>query len=154
FDVPGLTELMQQVASRRITLVDVESPRPSPFAASLMFGYVAQFLYEGDSPLAERRAAALTLDPSLLADLLGRGEQLSLAELLDVGAVRAAAAELQHLTTNRAARDAEDLTDLLRVLGPLDVDELAARGIEALDTAAVEAALRDLETARQVIPVR
>ncbi|WP_068251905.1 ATP-dependent helicase [Janibacter corallicola] len=154
FDVPGLTELMQQVASRRITLVDVESPRPSPFAASLMFGYVAQFLYEGDSPLAERRAAALTLDPSLLADLLGRGEQLSLAELLDVGAVRAAAAELQHLTTNRAARDAEDLTDLLRVLGPLDVDELAARGVEALDTAAVEAALRGLETARQVIPVR
>src|SRR5699024_2709592 len=142
FDVPGLTELMQQVASRRITLVDVESPRPSPFAASLMFGYVAQFLYEGDSPLAERRAAALTLDPSLLA------------ERLDVGAVRAAAAERQRLTTNRAARDAEDLTDLLRVLGPLDVDELAARGVEALDTAAVEAALRGLETARQVIPVR
>src|SRR5699024_8174535 len=131
FDVPALTELMTQVAGRQVTFVDVESPRPSPFAASLMFGYVAQFLYEGDSPLAERRAAALTLDPSLLADLLGRGEQLSLADLLDVGAVRAAAAELQHLTTNRAARDAEDLTDLLRVLGPLDVDELAARGVAA-----------------------
>src|SRR5699024_8236578 len=56
FDVPALTQLMTQVAGRQVTLVDVESPRPSPFAASLMFGYVAQFLYEGDSPLAERRA--------------------------------------------------------------------------------------------------
>ena len=74
FDVPGLTELMRDLDSRAVTLVDVESAQPSPFARSLMFGYVAQFLYEGDSPLAERRAAALSLDPTLLAELLGRGE--------------------------------------------------------------------------------
>ncbi|HBO55037.1 MAG TPA: DEAD/DEAH box helicase, partial [Janibacter terrae] len=152
FDVPALTELMTHIAGRRVTLVDVESPRPSPFAASLMFGYVAQFLYEGDSPLAERRAAALTLDPSLLADLLGRGEQLALADLLDPAAVERTAAELQNLTPERAARDGEDLLDLLRVLGPLSVAELDRRS--RLDAQAVSAALTDLERSRQVIPVR
>ncbi len=154
FDVPGLTELMTQVAGRGVVLVDVESPRPSPFAASLMFGYVAQFLYEGDSPLAERRAAALTLDPTLLADLLGRGEQLSLADLLDPQAVETSAAELQHLDPRRAARDAEDLLDLLRVLGPLDVPELVARSVAELDETAVQEALDALAAARQAIPVR
>ncbi|WP_435199115.1 ATP-dependent helicase [Janibacter sp. GS2] len=154
FDVPALTELMTQVAGRRVTLVDVESQQPSPFATSLMFGYVAQFLYEGDSPLAERRAAALTLDPTLLADLLGRGEQLSLADLLDPAAVERTAAELQHLLPERAARDGEDVLDLLRVLGPLSVDDLDRRSVESLDAAALHAALTDLEASRQVIPVR
>ncbi|APH01830.1 DEAD/DEAH box helicase [Janibacter indicus] len=152
FDVPALTELMRHIAGRRITLVDVESPRPSPFAASLMFGYVAQFLYEGDSPLAERRAAALTLDPTLLADLLGRGEQLSLADLLDPAAVERTAAELQCLTPERAARDGEDLLDLLRVLGPLSLQALGARS--RLGTEAVRTALAELEDSRQVIAVR
>ncbi|MHA7126483.1 ATP-dependent helicase [Janibacter indicus] len=152
FDVPALTELMTHIAGRRITLVDVESPRPSPFAASLMFGYVAQFLYEGDSPLAERRAAALTLDPTLLADLLGRGEQLSLADLLDPAAVERTAAELQCLTPERAARDGEDLLDLLRVLGPLSLQALGARS--RLGTEAVRTALAELEDSRQVIAVR
>ncbi|MGE9781277.1 ATP-dependent helicase [Janibacter sp. G368] len=152
FDVPALSDLMTHVAGRRVRLVDVESPRPSPFAASLMFGYVAQFLYEGDSPLAERRAAALTLDPSLLADLLGRGEQLALADLLDPAAVERTAAELQCLTPERAARDGEDLLDLLRVLGPLSVEDLRARS--RLDPDAVRSALADLESSRQVIPVR
>jgi ATP-dependent Lhr-like helicase len=152
FDVPALTQLMTHIAGRRVTLVDVESQRPSPFAASLMFGYVAQFLYEGDSPLAERRAAALTLDPSLLADLLGRGEQLALADLLDPAAVERTAAELQCLTPERAARDGEDLLDLLRVLGPLGVPELDRRS--RLDETAVRAALTALEASRQVIPVR
>ena len=143
---------MRHIAGRRITLVDVESPRPSPFAASLMFGYVAQFLYEGDSPLAERRAAALTLDPTLLADLLGRGEQLSLADLLDPAAVERTAAELQCLTPERAARDGEDLLDLLRVLGPLSLQALGARS--RLGTEAVRTALAELEDSRQVIAVR
>ncbi|MGO1166371.1 MAG: ATP-dependent helicase [Janibacter sp.] len=154
FDVPALTELMTQVAGRRITLVDVENRQPSPFATSLMFGYVAQFLYEGDSPLAERRAAALTLDPTLLADLLGRGEQLALADLLDPAAVERTAAELQHLVPGRAARDGEDVLELLRVLGPLSVDDLAARSVEALDPAALREALSGLEASRQVIAVR
>ena len=154
FDVPALTELMTQVAGRRVTLVDVESPRPSPFATSLMFGYVAQFLYEGDSPLAERRAAALTLDPTLLADLLGRGEQLALADLLDPAAVERTATELQHLLPERAARDAEDLADLLRVLGPLSVPALVERSTDDLDEPAVRSDLADLESSRQVIAVR
>ncbi|MEO7058705.1 MAG: DEAD/DEAH box helicase, partial [Lapillicoccus sp.] len=68
FDVPGLTDLMRRIASREVTTVDVETAQPSPFARSLTFGYVAQFIYEGDSPLAERRAAALSLDPTLLAE--------------------------------------------------------------------------------------
>ncbi|WP_338748055.1 ATP-dependent helicase [Janibacter alittae] len=153
FDVPSLTELMTAVERRRVTLVDVESPRPSPFAASLMFGYVAQFLYEGDSPLAERRAAALTLDPALLADLLGRGEQLSLADLLDPQAVERTAAELQHLVPTRAARDADDIADLVRVLGPLGVTALVDRTVPELDESCVRSALTALERARQVIRV-
>ncbi len=80
YDVPALTELMHRVAQRRLRLVEVETATPSPFAASLLFGYVGAFMYEGDSPLAERRAAALSLDSVLLAELLGRVE---LRELLD-----------------------------------------------------------------------
>ncbi|NEB73619.1 hypothetical protein G3I39_42165, partial [Streptomyces fulvissimus] len=79
-DVPGLTELMGDLEARRVRLVEVTTPEASPFARSLLFGYVAQFLYEGDSPLAERRAAALSLDSRLLSELLGQAE---LRELLD-----------------------------------------------------------------------
>ena len=78
-------------------MVDVETAQPSPFARSLTFGYVAQYLYEGDSPLAERRAAALSLDPTLLAELLGRGDGLSLRDLLDPRRSPATDAELQRL---------------------------------------------------------
>ncbi|BBX13870.1 ATP-dependent helicase [Mycobacterium novum] len=124
YDVPALTELMARIAQRRVRVVQVETATPSPFAASLLFGYVGAFMYEGDSPLAERRAAALSLDPTLLAQLLGRVE---LRELLDPDAVAAVAAELQHLTPEKAARDAEGVADLLRLLGPLTGDEIAAR---------------------------
>ena len=127
FDVPGLAELMRDIAARKIQVVEIESAQPSPFARSLMFGYVAQFLYEGDSPLAERRAAALALDPTLLSELLGRGEGAALRDLLDPAAVQRTELELQHLTPERAARHAEDVTDLLRVLGPLSTAEVAAR---------------------------
>ena len=78
--MPALLGLMRDLAARRIRVVEVETTQPSPFARSLLFGYVAAFMYEGDSPLAERRAAALTLDQGLLAELLGRAE---LRELLD-----------------------------------------------------------------------
>ncbi len=127
FDVPGLVDLLRQVRAKRIRVVEVETASPSPYASSLLFGYVAQFLYEGDSPLAERRAAALSLDPVLLAELLGSGEGLALADLLDPGALTRTEAELQHLDPNRAARDADDVADLLRVLGPLSTAELARR---------------------------
>lgn len=127
FDVPGLTELMGDIEARRVRLVEVTTPEPSPFARSLLFGYVAQFLYEGDSPLAERRAAALSLDSSLLAELLGQAE---LRELLDAEVLAELERELQWLTEERRIKDAEGVADLLRLLGPLTGDELAARGAE------------------------
>ena len=95
YDVPTLTELMRRLAQRRLRIVEVETATPSPFAASLLFGYVGAFMYEGDSPLAERRAAALSLDSTLLAELLGRVE---LRELLDPQVIATTAAQLQHLS--------------------------------------------------------
>lgn len=154
FDVPGLTELMRDIDSRTVTLVDVESSQPSPFARSLMFGYVAQFLYEGDSPLAEKRAAALSLDPTLLAELLGRGEGLSLRDLLDPAEVTRTEHELQRLTPERACRDAEDVADLLRSLGPLPLPEIARRSREGLSRSEIGGWLVDLEGARRLIRVR
>lgn len=124
YDVPALTELMNRVAQRRLRLVEVETTTPSPFAASLLFGYVGAFMYEGDSPLAERRAAALSLDSVLLAELLGRVE---LRELLDPQVIASTARQLQHLSDDRQARDAEGVADLLRVLGPLTEAEIAER---------------------------
>jgi ATP-dependent Lhr-like helicase len=124
YDVPTLTELMADIARRRVRVLEVETATPSPFAASLLFGYVGAFMYEGDSPLAERRAAALSLDTSLLAQLLGRVE---LRELLDPAVIAATGRQLQHLSADRAARDAEGVADLLRLLGPLTEQEVAAR---------------------------
>ena len=124
YDVPALTALMARVEQRRVRVVEVETATPSPFAASLLFGYVGAFMYEGDAPLAERRAAALSLDTTLLAELLGRVE---LRELLDPEVVAATHRQLQHLSTDRLARDAEAVADLLRLLGPLTDDEIAER---------------------------
>lgn len=148
FDVPALVELLRGVRSRRVATVAVETPHPSPFASSLMFGYVAQFLYEGDSPLAERRAAALALDPSLLAELLGTTEGLSLAELLDPEALTRTEVELQHLAEDRRARDADELTDVLRANGPLDTTAVRAR---CADPGAAEGWLAALAAARRVL---
>ncbi|MBK6886201.1 MAG: ATP-dependent helicase [Tetrasphaera sp.] len=153
YDVPGLRELMAAVGSRRITVADVVSAQPSPFARSLLFGYVAQYLYEGDSPLAERRAAALTLDPSLLAELLGRGEGLALRDLLDAAAIARTVADLQRLTPQRAARDADEITDLLRVLGPLSESEIADRVVPEL-RAGLPATLSGLADSRRAMVVR
>ena len=123
FDLPGLVGLMREIAGRKVRLVEVETPRPSPFARSLLFGYVGAFLYEGDAPLAERRAAALALDSTLLGELLGR---VDLRELLDPAVVAETEAQLQWLTTQRAPRDAEDAAELLRLLGDLSEAALPA----------------------------
>ncbi|GGR58274.1 Lhr family ATP-dependent helicase [Streptomyces roseolus] len=144
FDVPGLTELMGDIEARRVRLVEVTTPEPSPFARSLLFGYVAQFLYEGDSPLAERRAAALSLDSRLLAELLGQAE---LRELLDPEVLAELERELQWLTEERRIKDAEGVADLLRILGPLTDAELTARGAEG-------GWARELARSRRVITVR
>jgi ATP-dependent Lhr-like helicase len=124
YDVPALSALMKRIAGRRVNLVEVETSIPSPFAAAQLFGYVGAFMYEGDSPLAERRAAALSLDTALLAELLGH---IELRELLDADVIAATSRQLQHLTVERAARDAEGVADLLRLLGPLTEEEIARR---------------------------
>ncbi|MEV5934866.1 ATP-dependent helicase [Streptomyces sp. NPDC052079] len=144
FDVPGLVELMGDLESRKVRLVEVTTPEPSPFARSLLFGYVAQFLYEGDSPLAERRAAALSLDSRLLAELLGQAE---LRELLDAEVLTELERELQWLTEDRRVKDAEGVADLLRLLGPLTDAELAERGADP-------SWARELASARRAIRVR
>jgi len=146
YDVPALINLHRRIARREIRVVDVATQRPSPFAQSLLFGYVAAFMYEGDSPLAERRAAALTLDQGLLAELLGRAE---LRELLDPDVLAEVEAELQRLAPDRQARDTEGVLELVRRLGPLSTDEVAARCVVSAPQA-----LRELEDARRIVPVR
>ncbi|ORW97877.1 ATP-dependent helicase [Mycobacterium szulgai] len=128
YDVPTLVELMAQIAQRKVRVLSAETAKPSPFAASLMFGYVGAFMYEGDVPLAERRTAALSLDSTLLAELLGRVE---LRELLDPEVIAGTGRQLQHLSADRLARDAEGVADLLRLLGPLTAEEVAARATAA-----------------------
>lgn len=147
YDVPTVTDLMTQIAQRRVRLVEVETPTPSPFAASLLFGYVGAFMYEGDSPLAERRAAALSLDTALLAELLGR---VDMHELLDPAIVIATEEQLQHLASDRRARDAEGVADLLRLLGPMTEAEITARST-APDVAAW---LDGLRAAKRALTVR
>ncbi|WP_130013258.1 DEAD/DEAH box helicase [Serinicoccus sediminis] len=153
YDVDALRELMRRLAAREVRLVSVASQRPSPFASSLLMGYIAQFLYEGDSPLAERRAAALSLDAGLLAELLGRGEGAALRDLLDPEVVARTEAELQRLAPDRRARDPEEVVDLLRVLGPLTRQEVTERTTEEGQDQ-VEGWLTSLLEARRVIEVR
>ncbi|MBO0875468.1 MAG: DEAD/DEAH box helicase, partial [Pseudonocardia sp.] len=144
YDLPGLRELMSDVAGRRVKVVEVTTPSPSPFARSLLFGYVGMFLYELDAPLAERRAAALSLDSTLLAELLGSE---AMRELLDPEVLAEVEAELQRLAASRPARTAEQAADLLRFLGDLSTSEAAARGVR-------EEWLAELQAARRVIRVR
>ncbi|WP_087871779.1 Lhr family ATP-dependent helicase [Arthrobacter globiformis] len=124
YDLPALKDIAASVERRELRIVQTTTQQPSPFAKSLLFGYVAQFLYEGDSPLAERRAAALALDSTLLNELLGRVE---LRELLDARVIDATERELQRLAPDRKVRGLEGVADLLRLLGPLDPGEVAAR---------------------------
>ena len=150
YDVPALVSLMRDLGARRVKVAEVATEAPSPFARSLLFGYVAAFMYEGDNPLAERRAAALSLDQGLLAELLGRAE---LRELLDPQVLEELEAELQRLAPDRKVKNAEGVADLLRLLGPLSTEEVAARSVA--DSAAEPAAwLTALQSARRVVEVR
>ena len=124
FDVPALREVMGDLRSRTTKLVAVDTERASPFAQSLLFGWVAIYMYEGDAPLAERRAAALALDRELLRELLGTEE---LRELLDPRALDDLELELQRLAEGWRARGADGLHDLLRTVGDLREDEIVAR---------------------------
>lgn len=148
FDVPALIEVLEGVRRREIRVVEVETPGPSPFATSLTFGYVAAFMYEGDAPIAERRAQALSLDRSILAELLGREE---LRDLIDQESLGQIELEVQRLTDERKIRDAEDLHDALRSLGDLGTEEAAARSREP---SAVPSWLHELEATRRAIRLR
>ena len=139
FDLPTLREVLAGVRSRQIRVVAVDTDRASPFAASLLFDYVGQFLYEGDAPLAERRAQALTLDRELLSELLGSEE---LRELLDADAVGDLELELQGLKPERWPRDPDEAHDLLARLGDLSAEELTARGVRPDWLAALNAERR------------
>ena len=150
FDLPALVELMADLRSRKIRVVPVDTTQASPFAQSLLFSWIAVYMYEGDAPLAERRAAALALDRDLLRDLLGAEE---LRELLDAGVIADVELELQRLIAGNQARDPDEVHDLLRVLGPLSLDELSARST-APDAERVTGWVRTLVEQRRALETR
>jgi ATP-dependent Lhr-like helicase len=147
-DVPGLQALLRSLHSREISLVEVETPTASPFASSLLFDYVATYMYEGDTPNAERRAAALSLDRDLLRELLGQEE---LRELLDPGALERVEDDLQHRSEITRATGRDGLHDVLRHVGDLNDEEIVQRVFEGIDPAPL---LGELERERRAIRLR
>jgi ATP-dependent Lhr-like helicase len=147
FDLAALRSVLTDVRSRAVRMVQVDTAQASPFAQSMLFGWIAMYMYEGDAPLAERRAAALALDRDLLRELLGAEE---LRELLDRDVLADLELELQRLVPERHARDIDEVHDLFRVLGPLSREEVVARSIESID---VDDALERLSAERRAIPV-
>jgi ATP-dependent Lhr-like helicase len=147
FDMPALASTLADVRSRKIRVVTVDSEKPSPFAASLLFSYVASFLYDGDAPLAERRAQALVVDQAQLRELLGDAE---LRELFDADAMQAIERQLQRLEPRYRSKHADALHDMLLSIGDLTVDEVGARSSDAESGASIDA----LTAARRVLNVR
>jgi ATP-dependent Lhr-like helicase len=147
-DLPALESLLRDLHSRKVSLVEVETPTASPFASSLLFDYVATYMYEGDTPNAERRAAALALDRELLRELLGQEE---LRELIDPEALEDVEASLQHLTEQARAQDRDALQQILRRLGDLTEEECEARVAEGYSAASM---LQKLERERSAVRVR
>jgi ATP-dependent Lhr-like helicase len=149
FDLPALRGLLRDLRSRKVRIVSVDTQQASPMAQSLIFGWVAVYMYEGDAPLAERRAAALALDRDLLRELLGAEE---LRDLLDPEVLESLELELQRRVDSRLARDADEVTDLLRMLGPLTLAEIEERTAPSLRPQ-LDAALGVLAEDRRIISV-
>ena len=147
-DVPGLTELLRGLHSRELSLVEVETASASPFASSLLFDYVASYMYEGDTPNAERRAAALSLDRDLLRELLGQEE---LRELIDPGALEQVEADLQHRSDRTRAETRDALADALRRVGDLNDAEVRDRVLAGIGA---EVLLEGLVAERRAIRLR
>ncbi|HEY7151089.1 MAG TPA: DEAD/DEAH box helicase [Solirubrobacterales bacterium] len=147
-DLPGLESLLRDLSTRRLSLVEVETPTASPFASSLLFDYVATYMYEGDTPNAERRAAALSLDRELLRELLGQEE---LRELIDPDALAEVEASLQHRTDPARAKDRDALQQVLRRLGDLTPAECEERVAEGYSASSM---LEKLERERRAARVR
>jgi len=148
YDLPALHQLMEQLAQGSVKLVEVTTEQPSPFAAPLLFGYVAEFIYASDAPQAERRASLLALDSNLLGELLG---QTSKRDLLTADVAEQVERELQRVNSRYQAQRTEGIIDLLRELGPLSIADLAAR-FSGNDQQVAEA-LTPFAAARRVIPV-
>ena len=146
FDLPALREVLGQLRSRAVRVVSVDTAKASPFAQSLLFNWIAAYMYEGDAPLAERRAAALSLDRDLLRDLLGAEE---LRELLGPGVLADVELELQCMADTRRARSADELHDVLRKVGDLSVSEIDLRCEEP-----AAAWVDDLARGRRVIEIQ
>ncbi len=147
-DVPGLVEIVRGLHSRELSLVEVETPTASPFASSLLFDYVATYMYEGDAPNAERRAAALSLDRDLLRELLGQEE---LRELIDPGALDQVEADLQHRSDRTKAETRDALADVLRRVGDLTAGEVRLRVIAPAEA---DAMLDALAAERRAVRLR
>ena len=147
FDMPALLSTLTDVRSRKLRVATVDSETPSPFAASLLFSYVASFIYDGDAPLAERRAQALAVDQSQLRELLGDAE---LRELLDLESMEAIERQLQKLDPHYQAKSADAVHDMLLSLGDLTEAEIAERAVSADIAASIGA----LASARRVLAVR
>jgi ATP-dependent Lhr-like helicase len=147
-DLPGLVDLLSKLHRREISLVEVETATASPLASSLLFDYVATYMYEGDTPNAERRAAALSLDRDLLRELLGQEE---LRDLIDPGALAQVEEDLQCLSEMRRATGRDQLHDVLRSIGDLTEEECGLRVVEGLDFRRM---LSDLQAERRAIVVR
>ena len=148
FDVPALRDVLRQIEAGEVRVHEVETAVASPFARSLVFAYVAEYLYEGDSPAAERKAQALSVDIKLLRELLGEAD---LRELLDTRVIVLVEDELQRLVEGRRARDADEVHDLLRWLGDLTAEEVQDRCVEEVNALAV---LHALQADRRVARVR
>lgn len=146
-DLPSLIELLKDVEARRIHVRTVDTKSPSPFAASLLFDYVGNFVYEGDAPLAERRAHVLALDHAQLRALLGEGE---LRRLFEPALLLELEARLQRTAPGRRARHADELQDMLRELGDLSPEELRQRCAEP---EAASSFIAELERTRRVVPL-
>ncbi len=147
FDLPALVDLLTKVRSRTVRVVTAEPRTPSPFGASLLFGYVANYLYDGDAPLAERRAHALSVDQAELAALIGEGE---LRSLVDVEALAAIETDLQQLDARFHARSTDGVHDLLLRLGDLSAAEIDRRAVPGVAATAVD----ELVKARRAVPLR
>jgi ATP-dependent helicase Lhr and Lhr-like helicase len=145
FDIPALVDTLRRIEAREIRTVTVDSTMPSPFASALLFGYVANYIYDGDAPLAERRAQALSIDQGQLRELLGEAE---LRELLDPDALADVELQLQQLDERYRARSVDAVHDLLLHLGDLTPDEVAARSI-APASVAIDQLTRD----RRIVPI-
>jgi ATP-dependent Lhr-like helicase len=145
FDVPSLVAMMKRIRERTIRVTTADTQKPSPFAASVLFRYVANYIYDGDAPLAERRAQALSIDQAQLRELLGEPE---LRELLDPAALENAESELQQLEERRKAKSVDAIHDMLLRLGDLSAEEIADRSI--IDA---QEAIKELVRQRRIIEI-